>query len=218
MTELKLCPLCEADGAGIFFEDPTRKREFFLCEACGLVFVPTEHHPSVEDEKRRYDLHQNHPSDTGYQNHLRRLFDPLNGRLAPSSRGLDFGSGPGPVLSRMFEAAGHPMEIYDPFYAPDPAVLGRTYDFVTAAEVAEHLRRPAETLDQVWGLVRPGGWLGVMTQSRPADGHFAKWGYKNDVTHLLFFSPGVFDRLAARWNAAQTVFACSGVTLFQKSK
>ena len=44
---------------------------------------------------------------------------------------------------------------------PDPAVLRRHYDVVTASEVIEHLRRPAAVFDQFDALLKPGGWLGL---------------------------------------------------------
>jgi len=52
---------------------------------------------------------KNSPDDPRYRAFLSRLFIPLNERIAPESCGLDFGSGPGPTLSVMFEEQGHTM-------------------------------------------------------------------------------------------------------------
>lgn len=197
-----VCPLCLGPDPELYFKEiKNPAREFFYCEKCGLVFVPPEYHVSFEDEKRRYDLHQNGPFDRGYRSYLTRLMIPLTARLESGARGLDFGSGPGPVFSSLLEEMGHPTALYDPVYAPDTTVLDHTYDFVTATEVIEHLRTPAETLDRMWALVRPGGWLGMLTQMLPPKAAFGRWSYKNDPTHILFFSPRVLNWLAERWEA-----------------
>lgn len=199
---METCPLCLGADAKAFFTDEKHGgREFFSCPGCGLVFVPARFHPSPEDEKRRYDLHRNDPGDAGYRDYLNQLAAPLCARLRPGSRGLDFGSGPGPALAAMMEAAGHPTRIYDPFYAPDLSALEEIYDFVAATEVVEHLRDPRGTLERMWSLVRPGGWLGLLTQSPPPAEAFGRWTYKNDPTHLVFYPKAVFGRLAGAWGA-----------------
>ena len=142
----RVCPLCKASEANHILRD--KVRDYFLCRICGLIFVPPEQFLSHEEEKSRYDLHQNSPDDPEYRRFLSRLFIPMQKHLAPQGRGLDFGSGPGPTLSVMFEEAGHSMTLYDPFYAKAPSVLENQYDFVTATEVVEHLRSPREELDK----------------------------------------------------------------------
>jgi SAM-dependent methyltransferase len=208
------CPLCGAEHPRSFATD--RTRTYLRCGACELVFVPREQHPSAADELARYELHRNSPHDAGYRAHLARLFEPLNARLRPVSRGLDFGCGPGPTLSVLFEEAGHRVALYDIFYAPDAAALARTYDFVTASEVVEHLRRPAETLDLVWSLVAPGGLLGVMTNPLGEPDGFADWWYKDDVTHLCFYATRTFAYLAGRWGASMER-AARDVILYRKA-
>jgi SAM-dependent methyltransferase len=197
------CPLCRTADPKHFHQD--RRRQYLRCRRCRLVFVPPEQFLSREDEKAEYDLHQNNPADPGYRKFLGRLFLPLGQRLAPGSRGLDFGSGPGPTLSVMFEEAGHAMAIYDPFYAPDPPVLDQIYDFITATEVLEHLHQPGRELQRLWNHLRPGGILGVMTRLVLNRTAFSGWRYKDDRTHVSFFSQGTFRWLAAGWQAEMVV-------------
>jgi cyclopropane fatty-acyl-phospholipid synthase-like methyltransferase len=156
---------------------------------------------SEAEEKSRYDTHQNDPADSGYRRFLSRTFLPMQARLAPGSCGLDFGSGPGPTLSLMFQEAGHHVAIYDRFYAPDPSVFDTTYDFITATEVVEHLQHPLAELDRLWGCLKPGGTLGIMTKLVLDRERFATWHYKNDLTHICFFSQATFRWLARRWQA-----------------
>jgi len=208
------CPLCDTAAETVFYRDSTR--DYFRCHACYLIFVLPSQHLSPTEEKKRYDLHQNSPEDPAYRQFLNRLFEPLVSRLPAGSRGLDFGSGPGPTLSVMFEEAGHSMAVYDTFYAPNPDLLEAEYDFVTATEVLEHLRESGRELSRLWQCVVPGGWLGIMTKLARDVGAFSKWHYKNDVTHVCFFSHETFEWLAEKWQAEVT-FIGSDVVLFLKN-
>ncbi len=195
-----MCPLCQTEDAiKLFYTD--KDREYFQCQTCKLVFVPSAHYLSTEEEKARYDTHQNSYEDPKYRAFLSRLFIPMQNRLAPGSRGLDFGSGPGPTLSVMFEEVGHSMALYDHFYAPNPAVLDAPYDFITATEVVEHLHYPRIELDRLWTILTPGGIFGIMTQLVPEHDTFAQWYYKRDPTHVCFFSRKTFEWLATQWHA-----------------
>ena len=210
-----ICPICKTPDGSEFYQD--RHRDYFRCQTCNLVFVPSAQFLSAEDEKARYDLHQNSPDDQDYRRFLSRIFIPIQELLAPGSRGMDFGSGPGPTLSKMFEEVGHSMTIYDHFYARDPSVLEKQYDFITATEVVEHLHNPKKELDRLWACLKPGGWgwLGIMTKLALDSDAFARWHYKNDPTHVCFFSRSTFEWLAAQWQAELT-FADKDVILFCK--
>ena len=193
------CPLCRGRRTEPFHRD--RRREYFRCRICGLVYVPPAYHLSPEAEKAEYDRHQNQTDDPAYRRFLSRLFQPLQARLAPGSRGLDFGSGSGPALAAMLAEAGHDVSLYDPFYAAEPAALTGRYDFITASEVVEHLRRPGQELDRLYGLLRPGGLLGVMTKRVIDRERFARWHYIRDPTHVCFFARASFVWVADRWGA-----------------
>ena len=208
----KTCPLCGELQGEFFYAD---RRDYFRCAVCGLVFVLPEQFLSSQEEKVVYDQHENSPADARYRQFLSRLFEPMKSRLLPGNKGLDFGSGPGPTLSVMFEEAGHGMSIYDPFYAPDTAPLGRQYDFITASEVVEHLHHPMEELHRLWACLKPTGWLGLMTKRVTSLTEFATWHYKNDPTHVCFFSIKTFQWLAEYWNA-ELIIAGNDVVLFRK--
>jgi SAM-dependent methyltransferase len=204
------CPLCQKGEGKLFFENG---RSYFRCSQCALVFVPPHQFLSLEAEKAVYDLHENSPDDPGYRLFLGRLFEPVSRLLTPNSSGLDFGSGPGPTLSVMFADAGHTMHLYDPFYAPDTRWLHRQYDFITASEVVEHLRQPREALDRLWSCLKPNGVLGIMTKRVIDRDAFSRWHYKNDPTHICFFSTETFVWLANYWGAELTVVGQDVVVL-----
>ena len=205
--------MCANPEIADFWSDD--RRDFLRCSRCQLVFVPPEQHLSHGDEKGEYDLHQNSQDDEGYRRFLSRLSDPLLERLRPGSFGLDFGSGPGPTLSLIFEEAGHQMSVYDPFYAPNPKVLSRQYDFITATEVVEHLRSPGQELARLWSCLLDGGWLGVMTKLVLDREAFSTWHYKNDLTHICFFCRQTFLWWAEQ-HGAELVFAGNDVVLLQR--
>ncbi|MGE6605251.1 class I SAM-dependent methyltransferase [Halomonas sp. NPDC076908] len=197
---MRRCPLCAESTTALYHQD--RRRDYYQCATCKLVFVPPEHHLSAVAEKAEYDKHQNSPHDTGYRRFLGRLFTPLLAKLTPGSRGLDFGSGPGPTLSIMFAEQGYPVAIYDPFYARDPSVLSQAYDFITATEVIEHLSQPGQVLAQLSAQLVPGGYLGLMTKRVSSHNAFTRWHYISDPTHISFFSEQTF-----RWWAQKNTFA-----------
>ena len=207
------CPLCRSTNVVNYYSDPIR--DFLQCQICSLIFVPSIQFISAEEEKSQYDLHQNHPNDQGYRKFLSRLLTPMKEKLKPGDCGLDFGSGPGPTLSIMFEEQGHPMKIYDHFYADDDYVLQQQYDFVTATETVEHLHRPKTELENLWGILKPGGYLGIMTKLVIDRKAFTNWHYKNDRTHVCFFSQQTFNWLAEFWQA-KLEYLGDDVIVFQK--
>ena len=137
-------------------------------------------------------------------------------RIDGNSSGLDFGSGPGPLLKLMFEEQGHSMSHYDSFYTPDKAVFHEMYSFITATEVVEHLHRPLEDLDRLWSCLLPGGYLGLMTSLNLPELNFEAWHYIKDDTHVVFFAPQTMNWLAKRWGAQIEIIGDS-VVIFKKT-
>ena len=181
-----------------------------------MVFVPKQFHLNETDEKAEYDLHENDPQDAGYRRFLSRVSVPLLARLKTGAKGLDFGCGPGPTLSLMLEEAGHSLELYDKFYATDASVLTKTYDFISATEVVEHLATPEDTLRQLWDMLAAGGTLALMTKRVINQDRFETWHYTNDQTHIAFFSTTTFTWLAAELGASLE-FVDNDVIFFSKA-
>jgi 2-polyprenyl-3-methyl-5-hydroxy-6-metoxy-1,4-benzoquinol methylase len=177
--------------------------------------VPAAYLLDAETEARIYAEHQNSPTDQGYRRFLSRLLNPMLERLQPGAEGLDFGSGPGPTLSQMFAERGFWMQIYDPIYAQETEVLNRTYPFVTCTEVLEHMSFPYQNLKLLWSLVQPGGLLGIMTSLRPEVEAFKTWRYKDDSTHVRFYSRHTMQWLAQRLDA-KLEFVAHDVMVFTR--
>lgn len=215
------CILCKGKDVKFFFEDTSEeyRSTYYTCGNCHLIFAPEKYRPTPKEELERYNQHENDPEDEQYRNFLGQLFEPMNRILPSNSKGLDFGSGPGPTLPLMFEEQGHTMEIYDPFYADEPTVFEQSYDFITSTEVAEHLHHPAKEFEKLWNCLDLGGYLGIMTKRPPREDRsfFSDWHYRLDNTHVTFYPKDTFLWLAEKWDAMVT-FPGNNVAIFKKGE
>ena len=191
------CPVCLEGKPGAFRQ--VGKQVYLRCPVCQATIMAPESRLTAEQEKQVYELHDNDPEDPGYRRFLSRLAEPLIKRLPVGAEGLDFGCGPGPALALMFREAGFETALYDPFFHPDPTVLAASYDFITCTEVVEHLYQPAEVFHQLDSLLKPGGWLGIMTCFQTDDARFDNWHYRRDPTHVMFYREATFQWLADRY-------------------
>ena len=178
--------------------------------------MPKVYHLSETEEKLRYDTHNNDPYDDRYRAFLSQLLKPLLERIPEKSSGLDFGSGPGPTLSLMLEEYGHTMELYDKFYADNDSVFDKKYDFITATEVLEHLSEPMEEVSRLSSILNNQGYLAVMTQILTSQIDFSSWYYKNDPSHIGFFTKKSLNFLASYLNI-EVSFVSERVVFFKKN-
>lgn len=209
------CPLCGSPSSH-FHQDA--RRPYFQCPGCDLVHVPRAWQLDSKEEKAVYDQHENRVDDPGYRAFLARLAGPLLEQLPARSQGLDFGCGPGPALASMLREQGHEVALYDLYYAPHPEVFSRQWDFITATEVVEHLGQPRLELERLWQCLKNGGLLAIMTKRVTSAQAFATWHYKNDPTHISFFSESTFKWLAAQWQAELTLVANDVVILRKQAR
>ncbi len=185
------CPLCFSNHTKPFFE--ADRRAYLLCPSCSLLFVPEAYWPSAEEERARYDKHQNSPDDKGYVDFLEKMTDPLAMQLAPGAKGLDYGSGPSPVLSGILNKKGYPTQHYDPVYFP--GLPKGPYDFIVSTEAFEHFRFPREEIQNLRKLLLAGGFLGIMTSLWDEKTFRANWHYRRDATHLCFYNQKTIERI-----------------------
>lgn len=211
------CPLCESTSTGLLYKGGKASgyRDFVHCTNCDLVFVPKSYFLDESAERERYLQHNNEVDDPDYRAFLARLYDELKPHLNAGSKGLDYGSGPGPALIAMMREDGFDVREYDPHFCPDESALNDTYDFVTCTETAEHFHDPKANFDLLHSILRPCGWLGLMTSMLDNWDEFPDWYYHHDPTHVCFYSPKTM-----RWIADQygydVVFPRQNVVLFRK--
>ena len=212
MSSSAICPLCSARHS---YPLPVAGKRYHRCLACELVWLDEADHLDDQAETAVYDGHDNQVDDPRYRGFLMRAFGEVLSRVSPPASGLDFGCGPGPALIAMGREAGFEMVGYDKFYADQPELLTRRYDFITSTEVIEHLAAPRAVLDGLWACLNPGGVLVLQTQRVLGDERFKTWRYRHDPTHIVFFAEASFRALAARWQA-ELCFPHADVAVFTK--
>ena len=213
MSSVITCSLCQSDKTSHFHKEEFR--QFLICLNCEYVFVPKIYQLSEDEEKSRYDTHNNDSKDVRYRQFLSQLSEPLLKKISDNSFGLDFGSGPGPTLSLMLEDYGHKVALFDKFYAKDTSVFNRKYDFITATEVIEHLSNPMTEINRLIKCLNDGGYLAVMTQILTSKINFSNWYYKNDPSHIGFFSKKTLSYLASNFDL-EVEFISERVIFFRK--
>ncbi len=212
------CPLCGDTQATLFHtlqHGVYSGRQYWLCPTCWLVYVPRALQLSEAAEAAFYQTHENNPDDPGYRHFLSRAATPLLERLKRPSRGLDFGCGPAPTLSKMLIEQGHACAEYDYYFAHQPQLLEQQYDFITCTEVIEHVSRPAQLLATWQRCLQPGGLLVVMTQLWISQQRFSQWNYRNDPTHIAFYHANTMVWIAQQWQL-DICYQQRDVVIFQR--
>ncbi len=193
------CIICHSQKQQLLQD--ARGARFQVCEECGFIMRDRQQSLGREEERQRYLLHENSRENEGYVQYLQRfLNESVLPHAAADCRILDFGSGPLPVLTELLREAGFSTDAYDPFFAPDTSYTAHTYDLVILLEVIEHTSDPAAVIQQLSQLLNPGGIIIMQTQlvTRQIGAAFTSWWYKEDPSHISFFTRESMDVLARR--------------------
>ncbi|PKA83768.1 methyltransferase family protein [Ulvibacter sp. MAR_2010_11] len=161
---------------------------YYLCNSCGSVYKDPAGFLDREAEKERYLLHENDVNDHDYQYFVNPIVEEVVKHFPEKSTGLDFGAGTGPVIAKLLSEKGYTISLYDPFFHPNTSVLHKTYDFIVCCEVIEHFHNPEKEFELLHKMLEPEGKLFCMTELLPKEKSFATWYYKDDPTHVLFYS------------------------------
>ena len=180
------CPLCSntfliefENIAGILYLE---------CITCKSVFKHSSNFPTPEAEKARYLLHNNDINNKGYKSFVQPIVQEILRSQPKTAVGLDFGAGTGPVISQILKEKGYVISLYDPFFFNEKEALNKTYDFIICCEVIEHFHAPHNEFTLLKKLLKPGGSIFCMTHLLPKKDDFKNWYYKNDPTHVIFYS------------------------------
>ncbi len=175
--------------------------QYWHCPICDLRFLDPKFRLSSDEEKSRYALHNNDIEDVGYQKFIQPLILALNDKIKIRIQlnqtpllGLDFGCGTGPIFASEIQKQNLPIHInlYDPYFHADESALNTTYDFIGATEVVEHFYQPHLEFQQLHDLLKPGGFIGIMTLLIDETIDFKNWFYRKDPTHVVFYSKMTF--------------------------
>jgi SAM-dependent methyltransferase len=215
---MKICPLCTAKPAVGFqkIQGPDA-REYYLCENCHLIFTHTRFLPSKSEEENRYRQHNNGLHQKGYVTFLNKAIIPTLEFLKPGMKGLDYGCGPEPTLSKLLEQEGFTCDDYDPFFFPDLDQENR-YDFIFATECFEHFFFPAKDLQKINRLLKENGILVIMTEQWQSMEDFKNWYYAKDSTHVSFYHQRTLNYIAEKLGMIILFTDHYRIIIFQKIK
>jgi hypothetical protein len=82
--------------------------------------------------------------------------------------------------------------------------------------VLEHLSEPMEEVSRLSGMLNNQGYLAIMTQILTPQVDFSSWYYKNDPSHIGFFTKKSLNFLANYLNI-EAYFISERVILFKKN-
>ncbi len=184
------CLLCNSDSISFY------KEQYWQCKNCKGIFRPTGSLPTIDDEKARYDTHNNDIDDIRYQNFVSPITNVILKNHSADELGLDFGAGSGPVIAKMLNEKGYNPSLYDPIYHNNPELLERKYDYIFACEVIEHLHNPYDEFKRLKDILNPDGKLYCMTHLYDESINFDKWYYKNDFTHVFIYTSDTIELVA----------------------
>ncbi|NQU51348.1 MAG: class I SAM-dependent methyltransferase [Bacteroidetes bacterium] len=179
------CPLCANSGT-VFYE--FKKRLYFQCTNCAGIFMDENLRPDASQEKMRYQEHINDVEDKGFKKFVSPITSAILNNFSATDKGLDFGAGTGPVISKMLNDNGFSIVQYDPFFHNYPDLLNDKYHFIACCEVMEHFYYPKKEFELLRSLLQPGGKLFCMTDLWNKNIDFHKWYYKNDQTHVFIYT------------------------------
>ncbi len=207
------CPLCKSTNTHFFVKNT--ERAYQKCSNCEFIFVPSSFFLNKFEEKNRYNLHENFIENIGYRNFLSQVITPIKEKLSKGAFGLDYGSGPSPVLATLLEIEGYKMNFHDPYYAKNQSIFDEKYDFITLTEVAEHFYYPAIEFEKLLNLLKPKGYLVVMTSRTDTITDFKNWYYQKDPTHVSFYANKSFEFIAFKYKLSISIID-SKIMIFNK--
>lgn len=180
------CRLC--DGVSRDYHEYSGKL-YWQCENCRAVFLAPEFYIDPHLEQSRYLEHNNDVTDPRYQEFVSPITLGVKENFPVTSKGLDYGCGTGPVAAVELEKSGYHVALYDPYFAKNPEALRDTYDFIICCEVMEHFHDPYMEFSRLHNLLLPQGKLFCKTTVFSEKTDFSSWYYKNDPTHVFFYTP-----------------------------
>ena len=195
-TENEICRLC-GEKTNPFFGD-----EYFHCENCKAISRKLTSLPDAITEKKRYDQHQNSPDD-GYEKFISPIINYVLKNISTEKTGLDFGSGPNSILANILGEKKYTLSKFDPFYETDSSVLNNTFDFIIACEVIEHFHYPQNEFKKLKEKLNQKGEILIMTHLYDFAINFENWYYKNDFTHVFFYTQETIEWIKKQYDFSE---------------
>ena len=199
---LQNCPLCNS-ASTLFCEKP--KHLFYKCDTCDGIFRPKDTFLTAEEEKEHYEKHNNDVFDERYQAFVSPIVNAVLHDFSPEAKGLDFGSGTGPVIAKMLTDKGYQVQNYDLFFAIEPSLLQEKYNYISCCEVMEHFHHPYQEFELLKNLLLPNGKLYCKTAVYYHQKPFENWYYKDDFTHVFIYQPKTLEWIKSEFHFSNLI-------------
>jgi len=184
------CSLCNSETKHFL---TFRKKDYHKCSNCDAIFMLPEFFVSLETEKNRYELHSDGSDNPGYLSFIKPITDYVKNNFTTQDKGLDFGAGHSVVIADLLNRSSLNVKIFDPFFHNYQELLNDKYDYIIACEVVEHFHNPLKEFTLLYSMLNPNGKLIIMTDPLRETTIFSNWYYKNDETHVFFYSLKTFQ-------------------------
>ncbi len=173
---------------------------FFICDNCGAYLKKYPFYLSPEKEKERYQKHQNNVNDIHYQIFTSPITHAILQKQSPNDLGLDYGCGNAPVISKQLMDKGYNVKLYDPFFYYNEDYLNFSYDYIFSCEVFEHFHSPKQEIEKLLSILKPNGYLYIMTHLYHSDIDFKNWYYRRDPTHVFIFTIKTIEYISEKFS------------------
>lgn len=190
------CPLCASDAA-VFYQK--NNRLFYKCPICQGIFLDPGLQLDQQSEKMRYQTHNNDVYDKGYQEFVSPITEAILNGHSLDDRGLDFGAGTGPVISKLLKDRAYQIHQYDPFFYKNLSLLQQKYNYIVCCEVIEHFYHPDAEFKRLKKMLKSKGKLYCMTHMYSCDIEFDTWYYKNDPTHVFIYQKRTLEWIQKKY-------------------
>lgn len=169
---------------------------YYACSTCFALVKDAQFYISNEDEKIRYESHNNDVADVRYQNFTSPITNKILEHCKHADLGLDYGCGHGPVITKMLQERKYQVHLYDPYFYPSLEYLKYSYDYIFSCEVFEHFSNPNAEIKKLISLLKPNGLLLIMTHLYDETILFENWYYRNDPTHVFIYTHKTMEYIA----------------------
>lgn len=186
------CPLCKTALS------PKTDKHYYKCDICHAFVKDKKYHLLPEEEKARYESHNNDVNDPRYQKFTSPITNYILEHFTHNHNGLDFGSGTGPVISKILKDNHYNIDQYDPFFNPHTKLNNNHYDYIVCCEVFEHFHNPDAELKKLANLLKPNGEILIMTLLYNKNLDFKSWFYRKDPTHIFIYQKETFEYIAKK--------------------
>ena len=122
-----------------------------------------------------------------------------------SDKGLDYGCGKTAIVEQLLLRKQYNIVGYDPIYYPNENVFDGKYNYITSCEVVEHFYDPAKEFLNLSELLLPKGKLYLKTNLFKEGIEFKNWWYKNDPTHVFFYSEKTLEYIKEEFNFSSLI-------------